>query len=215
MKTLLLLLSLTLPASAATVTFKVIGIDCPTCVPPVIRALQSIDGVTNVRVDAKTKTATLEVPPKFDSRKIHAALSNAGFEAELPGEHAGAPPLPDEVRKSLDIVQYDGKTRIDEKKLIVSGKVTVIDFYGDWCVPCTILSARLERYMVAHPNIALRRVNVGHWDNAAAVQATREFRMGSLPYLRVYAPDGHFFRPVNGGMWDEVLAVLEGAAGNP
>lgn len=189
---------------AATLTFKVLGIDCAMCAPPVKKALAAIPGVTNVRVDTDAKTATVDVPPRFDNEKIHTALANAGFEAELPGEHrAGIGPLPDAERAKLDIAPYDGKST-------VAGKITIVDYYADWCGPCTVLEQRLEHYMAAHPSFALRRANIGKWDTAAARQATR-LGATALPYIRVYSADGKFVRAVTGGMWDEVLAALEKA----
>jgi hypothetical protein len=65
--------------------------------------------------------------------------------------------------------------------------------------------------MVDKPNLAVRRVNIGKWDNEAARQATREFRAEALPYVRVYDAKGKFVAAVTGGMWDEVLAALEKA----
>ena len=44
---------------ASTPTFKVLGIDCALCAPPVKKALASVPGVTNVRVDTGAKTATV------------------------------------------------------------------------------------------------------------------------------------------------------------
>jgi copper chaperone CopZ len=190
-------------------TFKVLGIDCAMCAPPVKKALLSVPGVTSASVNAQAKTATIE--GHADPAKIHEALANAGFEAELPGEHRTdfAPLSPAELAK-LDIAVYDGRTKLDVDKALAPGKITIVDFYADWCGPCTVLERRLERYMAAHPNIALRRVNIGKWNNAAARQATA-FGATALPYVRVYGPSGKFGRAVTGGMWDEVLGAMEKA----
>jgi len=190
-------------------TFKVIGIDCALCAPPVKKALASVPGVTSVKVDTSAKTATIE--GNADPAKIHAALENAGFEAELPGEHRTEfAPLPPEQLAKLDIAVYDGKSKLDVDKALAPGKITLVDFYADWCGPCTVLERRLERYMAAHPNVALRRVDIGKWNNAAARQATA-LGATALPYVRVYARDGKFARAVTGGMWDEMLGALEKA----
>jgi copper chaperone CopZ len=188
-------------------TFKVLGIDCAMCAPPVKKALASVPGVTSVHVDAQAKTATLEGNP--DPAKIREALQNAGFEAEMPGEHRAdfAPLSPAELAK-LDIAVFDGKSKLDIDNVLVPGKITLVDFYADWCGPCTVLERRLERYMAAHPGIALRRVNIGKWNNAAARQAT-SLGATALPYVRVYGRDGKFKRAVTGAMWDEMLAALE------
>jgi thiol-disulfide isomerase/thioredoxin len=207
-----LLLFLVLPLSAETLRFKVLGIDCDKCGPPIVKALSSVAGVKNVHVDTKTGLTTVDVPAGFETARIHAAIADAGFESELPGEtHAEFAPLPPEVLKTLDINAIDGKTKIDVKNLLAPNKVTVVDFYADWCGPCRILEARLQRYVQAHPNVAVRRVNIGHWDNYAATQATHEFHAEALPYLRVYDARGKFVTAVTGGMWDEVLGALERA----
>jgi copper chaperone CopZ len=191
------------------ITFKVLGIDCAMCAPPVKKALAAVPGVTSVHVDAAAKTATIE--GKADPAKIHEALSNAGFEAELPGEHrTDFAPLSAAELAKLDVALFDGKSKLDVDKALAPGKVTLVDFYADWCGPCTVLERRLERYMAAHPGIALRRVNIGKWNNAAARQAT-SFGATALPYVRVYGRDGKLVRAVTGSMWDEMLAALEKA----
>jgi copper chaperone CopZ len=192
-------------------TFKVIGIDCSLCAPPVVKALSAVEGVKSARVDAKAKTATVDVPAGFDREKLREAVSNAGFEAVFAGEKArDIEPLPADVVKTLDVRSYTDGKRVDIAKIIAPGKVTIVDFYADWCGPCHVLEARLQHLMQGRKNLAMRRVNIGKRDNDAAKQAT-ELRAAALPYIRVYDARGKFVTAVTGGMWDEVLGAIEKA----
>jgi copper chaperone CopZ len=204
------LLALAAAASAAadTFTFKVVGIDCAACGPPIVKALKGVDGVKNAKVDVKAKTATVDIPAGFDRQKLRDAISNAGFEAVLPGEKPrDIEPLPADVVKTLDIKSYTDGRRVDIAKIVAPGKVTIVDFYADWCGPCHVLEARLQHLMQGKKNLAVRRVNIGKWDNDAAKQAT-ELTAAALPYIRVYDTRGSFVTAVTGGMWDEVLGAI-------
>src|SRR5690349_18183415 len=195
--------------SADTFTFQVVGMDCAACGPPIVKTLEAVDGVKSAKVDWKTQTATVDVPSQFDKQKLRAALTNAGFESVFPGEERKEiEPLSADVVKTLDIVKYDGTKRVDINAILAKGKITIVDFYGEWCGPCRVLETRLQHYMRGRDHLALRRVDIGHWDNAAAKQATREFQAEALPYIRVYDARGKFIGSVTGGMWDEVLKVL-------
>ena len=198
-----------LTASAETFTFTVVGMDCAACGPPIVKTLQSVDGVTQAKVDWKSRTATVELPEGFDKQKIRTALTNAGFESVFPGEQRREiEPLPEDVLKTLDILEYDGKRKTDVAAILAPGKITVVDFYGEWCGPCHVLETRLQHLMRGKSNLALRRIDIGKWDNEAARQATREFHAEALPYIRVYDAKGKYVGSVTGGMWDEVLAMI-------
>jgi copper chaperone CopZ len=192
---------------AETFEFHVVGIECKLCAPPIQKALASIPGVQKARVDWKKETAVVEIPADFDKAGLKSALERLGFEAVFPGETArGFEPLPPEEFAKLDIRRFDGHEPVDEKSLISPGKTTLIDYYGDWCGPCKVLELRLQHYMALHPDISLRRIDIGRWDNAAASQITRQ-GASSLPYVRVYDPSGRLLG--SGGMWDELLALIE------
>ena len=205
----LLLFAVALNVSAETFTFTVVGMDCAACGPPIVKTLNAVEGVTNAKVDWKSKTATVELPANFDRQKIRVALTNAGFESIFPGEERKEiQGLPPEVVKTLDIIEYRDGKRADIPKLMAPGKITIVDFYGEWCGPCRVLETRLQHLMRGQGNLALRRVDIGKWDNEAAKQATREFSAEGLPYIRVYDAKGKFVASVTGGMWDEVLNAI-------
>ena len=46
--------------------------------------------------------------------------------------------------KTLDIVAYTNGKRVDIAKIVAPGKITIVDFYADWCGPCHVLEARLQ-----------------------------------------------------------------------
>jgi copper chaperone CopZ len=205
---LLLALAATM-ASAETFSFAIVGMDCAGCGPPIVKTLNAIEGVKNAKVDWKAQTATVELASSFDKQKIRTAITNAGFESVFPGEvRKEIEPLSAEIVKTLDIVQYNDGRRVDVARLMAPGKVTIVDFYGEWCGPCRVLEMRLQHLMRGKTNLALRRVDIGKWDNEAAKQATREFHAEALPYIRVYDANGKFVGSVTGGMWDEVLEMI-------
>src|SRR5712691_11254962 len=211
MRKILFAFLLASPLYASELSFKVVGIDCAACAKPVVNAISSVSGVKNVRLDWRKATAQVEVPDGFDRGQIRTALNNAGFEAVFPGEQAnGISPLPPEVVKTLDIVAYPGTSKLEINSILATGKVTIVDFYADWCGPCHVLEARLQHLMQGRKNLAMRRVNIGKWDNDAAKQAT-ELRAEALPYIRVYDANGEFVTAVTGGMWDEVLGAIQKA----
>jgi copper chaperone CopZ/thiol-disulfide isomerase/thioredoxin len=210
---LLLVWAMAAPASAAeTFQFTVLGIDCKECAPPIVKALNGIKGVQNAKLDWRAGLATVEIPEGFEKAKIKTAIDAIGYEAVFPGEtKKDLQPLPDEVAQRLDIVSYDGKQKIDVKGVLAPGKVTILDYWAEWCSPCKFQDARLQHLVMANPKVAVRRVDVGKWDNAAARQATADFRLAALPYARVYDSSGKYVGSVTGGSWDRLLELIERA----
>ena len=195
-------------------TFTVVGIDCEACAPPILRALKGVSGVRGASLDWKKGLATVDVSEGFDREKLRDAIAKIGYEAVFPGEERrDLAPLPEEVRGTLDIASASEGDKIDVSKVLVPGKVTILDYWAEWCSPCHLLEIRLQHLLAGNPKLAVRRINIGKWDNAAARQATSDFRPEALPYVRVYDGRGKFVGAETGGTWDRVLKLVDKAQG--
>ncbi|HVT44979.1 MAG TPA: thioredoxin domain-containing protein [Thermoanaerobaculia bacterium] len=198
------------PSSAAEVfEFTVVGIDCEECSEPILETLRGIAGVEKAELDWQAGRAKVVLVDGFEKAKLKKAIDGIGFEAVFAGEQRpDLQPLPEEVRARLDIVAFTDGSRIDLRKILVPGKVTILDYYADWCSPCHLLDIRLQHLLDSNSGLAVRRIDVGTWDNDAARQATREFRLEALPYVRVYDVKGRFVGAVTGGSWEKIVKLV-------
>lgn len=79
-----------------------------------------------------------------------------------------------------------GGGKVDLEKLLVPGKITIVDFYAEWCGPCKALAPSIEKLVASEPDVYLRKVDIVDWESAVA----RQHGIRSVPSVRVYGPDG-------------------------
>ncbi|MCB1095974.1 MAG: thioredoxin family protein [Verrucomicrobiae bacterium] len=88
------------------------------------------------------------------------------------------------------------------------GKITIFDFYADWCVPCKGLEAKLIDLMQTNDRIALRKVNIVAWDSAAAKQHLAGVE--GIPFVIIRNESGEeFYRGT--GLFERIIEVLGSA----
>jgi thiol-disulfide isomerase/thioredoxin len=93
----------------------------------------------------------------------------------------------------------------------VTGKVTVFDFYADWCAPCRKVDAHMFGLLNQRQDIAYRKLNVVSWETPLARRYLAS--VPNLPYLVIYGRDGRPVRSVTGlDLAALDAAISEGAA---
>lgn len=75
--------------------------------------------------------------------------------------------------------------RISQSELTVKGKVTVVDFYADWCGPCKQIAPYLQK-LATDPEVAVRKVDIVTWGSPVA----KQWKLSSIPNMRVYDKNG-------------------------
>lgn len=94
---------------------------------------------------------------------------------------------------------------------VVAGKVTVFDFYADWCAPCRKIDAHVYAMLQTRSDLAVRKLNVVSWETPLAARHLKG--VASLPHVVVYGRDGKLVRAITGFDLDALdRAIAEGAA---
>ena len=112
---------------------------------------------------------------------------------------------PDMEGLDVVVVSKQGED-FDVSSSLAKGKVTIIDFYADWCGPCKVLEKKLVEYMKEHPGIALRKVNIVDWESVVARKHLEG--VAGIPYLMVFDSSGNeLYRGT--GDFEKVLQVID------
>ena len=69
---------------------------------------------------------------------------------------------------------------------LTPGKITLFDFYADWCPPCWEVEPDLERLAADTTNVAVRKINIVDWTTPVVAQ----HGVTSLPWFVLLDADG-------------------------
>jgi thioredoxin 1 len=89
------------------------------------------------------------------------------------------------------------------------GKITIVDFYADWCGPCKRIGPILEKMAEENPNITVQKVNIDKYKDLA-----KEYNVSSIPHIIIYDKQGGEVDTVIGSDEMRVRKAVEAAAGS-
>ena len=173
---------------AARVVISLQEISCQSCGAAVVELLERRPGVAAAEFDRDAvEIAVSYQPSEVRPEDLVAAIETAGYQSVVgvgEGSYAAALEFP----QGLDIewISRAGED-VDITAHLVPGKVTVFDFYADWCGPCRQVDREM-RSILASPDVALRKINVVDWGSPVAARYLK--RVSALPYVIVYGVNG-------------------------
>ncbi len=88
-------------------------------------------------------------------------------------------------QQPIRVLKTGGKL-VDLKNILVPGKITIVDFYADWCGPCTKMSPYLEHIAKKDPDVFLRKIDIVKW----GTPVTNQYGIRSIPDVRVFDRSG-------------------------
>ena len=109
----------------------------------------------------------------------------------------------------MDIKIIKGGKRLDFKKHLTEGKITIFDFYADWCGPCRLYSPKLEHLLSENPdNLSLIKVDVIDWKSELAKQLTKSYKLPALPFTLIFNDKGRLLGRVEGNDIEAVENII-------
>jgi thiol-disulfide isomerase/thioredoxin len=185
-------------------------LSCLTCGTKVAKALQALPGVSQ----ASFSKDKVEIGVAFKAGEVtpEAILeeSNTVGETVVMGAGTGsyAPPVTHSEASDTLVISRGEEVTISEH--LAKGKVTVVDFYADWCGPCRRVAIIMNAIMSDRDDVALRKIDIVDWDTPVAQQHMRE--VTQLPFTVVFDRDGNEVRRIVGLDIPGLHAAIEEAS---
>jgi len=121
-------------------------------------------------------------------------------------------PLP-ELPPDADVVWLSRRgedvSGLDEHA--VPGKVTVFEFYADWCAACRKVDGHIyKRIAGGDTTLAYRKINIVSWESPVGKRYMA--KVPSLPLIVIYGKDGKKSSSLHGAKLDALDSAIEQGA---
>src|SRR5262245_16916231 len=164
------------------------------------------DGIVLKTKSGISKIYFIELPNDIQQRFHYNVAVASAYSAQQTINQATMPA----VRGGASVAVISHGEQVDISQHVALGKVTVIDFYADWCGPCRQLSPSLEQMATSDSEVVLRKIDIVNWKTAVAQQ----FNIHSIPQVNVYDRSGRLVGTVLGVDLEKIKSYVVQAKAN-
>lgn len=79
-----------------------------------------------------------------------------------------------------------GGAEVDLSRYVGKGRITVVDFYADWCGPCLQVAPHLDKLVKTDGDVDVVKIDIVRW----GTPVTQQYGIRSIPSMRVYDRKG-------------------------
>lgn len=154
----------------------------------IVAELRKNEVVYATHFDKQRVVLTVTLGRDVAPARVLAAATRVGVRAVLGdagGSWLGAADVPAGADVATPVT--DGHD-VTLESVLVAGKITIVDFYADWCAPCREVDTHVKSLLVGRADVAYRRLNVVDWDSPLATHHMTS--VPNLPYVLVFDRDG-------------------------
>ncbi len=94
-------------------------------------------------------------------------------------------------------------TKENFKELIAQDKVTIVDFWAEWCGPCRMLGPILDKIAEENQNINVLKVNVDELSDISA-----EYGIRNIPAVFIFKNNEQINKFVGVKSKEEILKLI-------
>jgi len=195
-------------ASSMTTVISVQEANCRSCLDTLKGTFEKIEGVENVSLNFFKLETTVKHNDAVTDTMLLAKCNDSSINCVL-GKGKGSYKRTVEFSKGCDVAWLTHKGEaIDVNASLVSGKITVVDFYADWCGPCRNVDEMMADYLEDHSDqVAFRKINIVDWDTPAAVKYLK--KVAGLPYAMVFNKHGKLVKKLVSFSPESLYKLLE------
>ena len=127
--------------------------------------------------------------PKAEAEELEAQAAEQERQRKLAEERrARLAPKPQQKANPANVREVrNGGSEVSLQSILVPGKVTIVDFFADWCGPCRQMAPYLERMALYDDDVRLCKVDIVKF----GTPVTHQYKIDAIPSVWVYDRRGY------------------------